>query len=68
MVGVPAETGEGIASAEAGAGASEGCETPDVGAGMKFQESSKPSQWLSHLFVPLKSYFKAKCDLAAIVV
>lgn len=39
------ETGEGIASAGAGAGAgaSEGCETPDVGAGMKFQESSKPS-------------------------
>lgn len=31
MVGVPAETGDGIASA--GAGASEGCETPDVGAG-----------------------------------
>lgn len=30
MVGVPAETGDGIASA--GAGASEGCEPPNVGA------------------------------------
>lgn len=35
------QTGEGIAST--GAGASEGCETPDVGAAMKFQESSKSS-------------------------
>lgn len=40
MVGVPAETGEGIAST--GAGASEGCETPNVGAGTKFRRAVSP--------------------------
>lgn len=40
MVGVPAEAGEGIAST--GAGASEGCETPNVGAGTKFRRAASP--------------------------
>lgn len=40
MVGVPAETGEDIAST--GAGASEGCETPNVGAGTKFRRTASP--------------------------
>lgn len=40
MVGVPAETGEGIAST--GAEASEGCETPSVGAGTKFRRAASP--------------------------